>query len=80
MSQRGRNTKVVRIPKEMYEEAEKLRKQYAKHPKNGVDPFAIIAVAGLSAFIGGLIGYAIANLQKQQKSQDERPKGGERKR
>ena len=72
-SERERNTKVVRIPKEIYEEAEKLRREYAQHRKDGSDPFAILAIAGISAFIGGLIGYAIANLQQQQKSQ-----GGEK--
>ena len=75
-SERERNTKVVRIPKEIYEEAEKLRREYAQHRKNGSDPFAILAIAGLGAFIGGLIGYAIANLQQQkgQGEKDERNK------
>lgn len=66
MSKSKRNTKVVRIPKEIYKDAETLREQYARHPKNGTDPFAIIAVAGISAFIGGLIGYGIAKLQEEQ--------------
>jgi len=81
MSQHGRHTKVVRIPKEIYEEAEKLRNLRSQRPKDGSDPFAILAVAGISAFIGGLIGYAIANLQQQEKRSDakERTKmeGGE---
>ena len=58
-------TRVVRIPREVYEGAERLRKVYLKKPKDGSDPFALIAIAGISAFIGGLIGYAIANLEKQ---------------
>lgn len=77
---RERNTKVVRIPKEIYKEAEKLRNQRSQHPKDGSDPFAILAIVGISAFIGGLIGYAIANLQQQEQQQSDvnkKMKGGE---
>jgi hypothetical protein len=75
---RRRQTTVVRIPREAYEEAERLRNEYMKRPKNGTDPFAIIAIAGISAFIGGLIGYAVANLQQQQQSVTDQKKEGKR--
>ena len=66
-----RSTTVIRIPREAFDEAEKLRKSYLHKSKNGSDVFALIAVAGISAFIGGLIGYAVANLQQQQQPQKE---------
>jgi len=42
-----RQTTVVRIPKEAYEEAEGLRNEYMKRPRNGSDRFAITAIAGV---------------------------------
>ena len=71
-----RSTTVVRIPREAFEQAEKLRQSYLKKPKDGSDPFALIAVAGISAFIGALIGYAVASLEKQQ-SLKKMGRGGE---
>lgn len=79
-SKRREGTTVVRISKDAYDEAQKLREQFLKKPRNRSDPFAILAIAGISAFIGGLIGYAIANLQQPQQSQngeESRQEGGE---
>ena len=71
-------TTVVRIPRDAYEEAQKVRERYLKKPRDSSDPFTIIAAAGIGAFIGGLIGYAIANLEKnQRKKSGEERKGGE---
>lgn len=75
--QSKRQTRVIRIPRGVYDEAERFRLQCTKRPRNGTDPFAIIAIAGVSAFIGALVGYAIANLQ-QQYTKDQKKEGERR--
>jgi hypothetical protein len=67
-----RPTTVIRIPKEVFEEAEKYRQECLKKPKDGTDAFALIAAAGTGAFIGGLIGFAIATLMGGQKQTDSK--------
>jgi len=76
-STRREGTTVVRIPRDAYEEAQKLRKEMLKKPRDGSDAFAILAIAGISAFLGGLIGYAIADMQKSQCRQESKQEGGE---
>lgn len=60
----GKDTTVVRIPIEMYEEAEKLRKEFLEKPCTTSNPFTIVARGGPTGFIGGLLGYAISKLRK----------------
>ena len=66
------DSKVIRIPRDAYEQAKKMRDTLLKKPSDGSDPFAIIATAGVSAFIGGLLGYAIANIEKNKKKVEEK--------
>jgi hypothetical protein len=77
-SKRREGTTVVRISKDAYDEAQKLREQFLKKPRNRSDPFALLAIAGISAFIGGLVGYAIANLRQSQQSQNDEESKQER--
>lgn len=60
------DTTVVRIPREIYEEAEKLRKEFLKKPWDKTNPFTILAMGGKTAFMGGLIGYAIRKIEEQE--------------
>ena len=77
-SKRREGTTVVRISKDAYDEAQKLREQFLKKPRNRSDPFGLLAIAGISAFIGGLVGYAIANLRQSQQSQNDEESKQER--
>lgn len=73
---RREDTTVIRIPKDTYEEAEKVRRKLRDRPRDGSDPFAIIAAAGIGAFIGGLVGFALANMDKNNRSvRDEEGEG-----